>query len=168
MGNKRQGVELCLSSEWFEKLLRGPCGLSSCAGGRWDRWGSPMAHGPWGSLSLVFAALSVCGAIDSLGARPSVSWSPPIEKYCSPWAFISGVPQPDTHVYRETTRASPEQVHPLGQLSMAVSSKSKRQDPPRAPQTLRAANTRNNDPQRIVSKLLGSSRLRNAAFLRAT
>ena len=30
--------------------------------GRW--WaGSPMAHGPWGSLSLVFAALSVCGAL---------------------------------------------------------------------------------------------------------
>ena len=47
----------------FSKLSCGPCGLSSCAGGRWDRWGSPMAHGPWGSLSLVFAALSVCGAL---------------------------------------------------------------------------------------------------------
>ena len=42
------------------QLPRGPCGLSSGAGGR---WGSPMAHGPWGSLSLVFAALSVCGAL---------------------------------------------------------------------------------------------------------
>ena len=41
-------------------LSRGPCGLSSGAGGR---WGSPMARGPWGSLSLVFAALSVCGAL---------------------------------------------------------------------------------------------------------
>ncbi len=39
------------------------------------RWGSPMAHGPWGSLSLVFAALSVCGALDALGDRPSVSWN---------------------------------------------------------------------------------------------
>ena len=44
----------------FSKLPRGPCGLSSGAGGR---WGSPMARGPWGSLSLVFAALSVCGAL---------------------------------------------------------------------------------------------------------
>ena len=44
----------------FSKLSCGPCSLSSCAGGR---WGSPMARGPWGSLSLVFAALSVCGAL---------------------------------------------------------------------------------------------------------
>ena len=74
-----------------------------------------------------FKALGVGREFKRRRLRRAVSLVPANRKVLLALGVGQRRPATDTHVYRETTRASPVQVHPLGQLLMAASSKSKRQ-----------------------------------------